>query len=93
MELVYLKSARDDLIWMRHYYEAIFPEGRVKAQNQFRSVEKLLLANPFIGHETHREDVREFSIPNTPFSFIYRATNTQLQILRVWDERGDRVGL
>jgi len=91
MKLVYLESARDDLLWLRHYYESVFPEGRAKAKKQFRSIESLLLSNPFIGHETHREDVREFSIPKTPFSYIYRIQHQQIEILRIWDERRERV--
>ncbi len=89
MNIVYLESARDDLLWMRQYYESVFPEGRSRAQKQFHTVENLLLANPFIGHETHRKNVREFSIPKTPFSFIYRVRPERIEILRVWDERQD----
>ena len=89
MNIVYLESSRDDLLWMRHYYESVFPEGRSRAQKQFHAVENLLLANPFIGHETHRKDVREFLIPKTPFSFIYRVRPVRIEVLRVWDERQD----
>jgi hypothetical protein len=27
MKIVYLPSARDDLVWMRSYYKRVFPEG------------------------------------------------------------------
>lgn len=90
MKIVYLANTRDDLLWMRQYYEIVFPEGRKNAQKQFHAVENTLLANPFIGHETHRKSVREFSIPKTPFSYIYRAFPDRIEVLRIWDERQDR---
>ena len=89
MEIVYLESARDDLLWFRRYYEQVFPVGSNKAQSQFRAVERLLKEHPLVGHETHRDDVREFSIPNIPFSVIYRPPPHSIEVLRVWDERGD----
>lgn len=93
MQLLYLESARDDLLWMRHYYETVFPEGLVRAQKQFHAIEGLLLSSPFIGHATHHKDVREFSVSKTPFSFIYRPFPDRIEVLRVWDERQDRIKL
>ena len=93
MEIVYLESARDDLLWFRRYYEEIFPTGIHNAQNQFRAVEKLLIEHPLIGHETHRADVLEFSIPKIPFSVIYRVQPDRIEVLRIWDERGGGVKL
>jgi hypothetical protein len=87
MRVVYLDSTREDLLWMRHYCEVIFPEGLKKAQDQFYSVEKLLLVNPFMGHKTHQKDVFEFSIPKKLFSYIYTVRPKQIAILRVWDAR------
>jgi plasmid stabilization system protein ParE len=75
---------------MRQYYEIVFSGGRLNAQKQFHAVENTLMSNPFIGHETHRKSVREFSIPKTPFSYIYRAFPDRIEVLRVWDERQDR---
>lgn len=93
MKIFYLESARDDLVWMRHYYEAVLPEGRENAQKQFHAVESTLRANPFIGHTTHRKNVRELSIAKTPFSFIYRTFPERIEVLRIWDERRDRAKL
>jgi plasmid stabilization system protein ParE len=90
MKIVYLASARDDLLWIRRYFVQIFPEGSIKAQTQFRAIEKLLRGNPQIGHPTEWEQVREFSIPNIPFSLIYRLRQGRTEVLRVWDERSDR---
>lgn len=91
MKIVYLKSARDDLVWMRRYYESVFPDGQQKAQKQFYLVQMTLMENPFIGHETHKKSIREFPISKTPFSFIYRVCHDRLEILRIWDERRSRI--
>ncbi len=90
MRIVYLESAREDLLWMRHYYEVVFSEGLSNARSQFHAIEQLLLANPFMGHKTHRKDVYEFPIPKTPFSYIYSVSTVHIAILRVWDERRGR---
>ncbi len=87
MHIVYLESTREDLLWLRHYYEVVFPEGRQTAQTRFHSTEQLLLTNPFIGHKTHIKDVYEFSIPKTPFSYIYRVKPQYIAVMRIWDER------
>ena len=52
-------------------------------------MEKLLQEHPLVGHETHRDDVREFSLANIPFSVIYRPQPHRIEVLRMWDERGD----
>ena len=90
MKIVYLASARDDLVWMRRYYVEIFPEGASKAQKQFRATENILGSNPEIGHPTEWDRVREFSIPNIPFSVIYRIKEGRVEVLRIWDERRSR---
>lgn len=88
MQIVYLSSTKDDLLWLRHYYEKISPEGRQHTQKQFHAIESLLLTTPLIGHQSHYdENTLEFSIPKTPFSYIYRVKNNEIQILRIWDER------
>ena len=72
------------------YYEDIFPEGLRRAQTQFHATELLLAENPYIGYPTHREGVREFSVPKIPFSYIYRIEQDRIEVLRIWDERQDR---
>ena len=90
MRIVYLDSTKDDLQWIKHYYTNIFPRGSSTAISQFHAIEKLLLANPFMGQETSQPDVYEYSIPRTPFSYIYKVTPKYIAILRVWDERQSR---
>ncbi len=88
MKIVYLRSAAQDITWFRGYYRSVFPAGRNKARDSLRSIQVLLAANPYIGHvsEAHK-DVLEFHIKHTPFSLIYRVTETQIEVLRLWDER------
>ncbi|MEE9446857.1 MAG: hypothetical protein V3V09_02795 [Arenicellales bacterium] len=90
MHIVYLDSTAGDFAWMRYYYETVFPQGRANAQKQFHGMEALLQQNPYIGHLTDIHDIREFSIPKTPFSYIYRVCATQIEVLHIWDERRDR---
>lgn len=88
MKVVYLKSAAQDIAWFRYYYRSIFPAGNQNARASIKSLQKLLAANPYIGHtsETHKGAL-EFPVRNTPFSLIYRVTKTQIEVLRLWDER------
>ena len=86
MKIVYLESARDDLVWFRHYYMAVFPEGAEKAKSHFKVVEQTLLAHPFIGHKV-REDMYELPLTKTPFTFVYRVKDHRIEVLRVWDDR------
>lgn len=88
MKIVYLISAAEDINWFRHYYKIIFPDGSKKVYRQIKVSEEMLLANPYIGHASDiNKSIRELHIPKTPFTLIYRVTDTQIEILRLWDER------
>ena len=93
MQLVFLPSTRSDLLWMRTYYAHIFPDGAKRAAAQYDRTCGVIRENPLVGRpveEEEMEGVREFSIPRTPFSFIYRVVDDRIEVLRVWDQRGDR---
>lgn len=76
---------------MRAYYAHIFPDGAKRAAEQYRRTSTLIRNNPLVGRAVEEmEEVREYSIPRTPFSFIYRVVGERIEILRVWDQRGDR---
>lgn len=89
--LVYLGSALPDIVWMRHYYSVIFPQGRRRALAQIEVVEQLILANPGIGKAFG--NAREFPIMRTPFSMIYRHKSGVIEIVRIWDQRRDPADL
>ena len=86
MNIIYLPSTKDDLIWFHHYYTQIFPEGSQKALSKFDAIAEILVLNPFIGRKI-KDGVRILTIPKTPFSYIYQVTTTQIEILRIWDDR------
>lgn len=90
MKIIYLASAKPDLRWFKHYYMSRFPEGRRNADTQFLSTKALLLANPFVGHSVENiEGARIYSIPRTPFSFVYRVTEEAVEVVRVLDTRSE----
>ncbi|MGB0695445.1 MAG: type II toxin-antitoxin system RelE/ParE family toxin [Rhodospirillaceae bacterium] len=88
MRIVFLKSTLQDVAWFRYYYRSVFPEGEQSAKAQLKATQSLLAANPYIGHPSFtRPGVRELHLQKTPFSLIYRVTETKIEILRLWDER------
>jgi len=89
MCVVYLRSAVADLAWMASYYSKAFPEGAPAARSRHRAAERLIAGNPEIGHSTGVGDSREFPIPRTPFSIIFRLGFERIEILRVWDNWAD----
>ena len=94
MNLVFLPSTRSDLLWMRTCYTRVFPAGAKRAAEQYRMTCGVIRANPGIGHPV--EDipgVREFTIQRTPFSVICRVIDDRIEVLRIWDQRGDRSDL
>ncbi len=89
MKLAYSETARADLAWFRTYYRLIFAAGATKATNQLKRTIANLIANPYIGHPVGDSDLREYSIPRTPFCIIYRVVDDCIEIGRVWDQRGN----
>jgi plasmid stabilization system protein ParE len=88
MRIVFLESAARDIQWFRYYYQSIFPEGSAKARAQIMAIQATLAANPYAGHPSDTgNNVREFSIPRTPFVVFYRVMSTQIEVLRLWDSR------
>lgn len=88
MKIVFLEDAAQDIQWFRYYYQSVFPEGSAKARAHLKAVQKTLAVNPYAGHPSDvRVDVRELSIPRTPFTLIYRVASTQIEIWRLWDTR------
>ena len=73
------------------YYARIFPEGAKRMAERYLRALDVLQENPLIGHPViGMRSVREFAIPRTPFSFIYRVAENRIEVLRVWDQRGNR---
>ncbi len=90
MEIVYLPSAVAGLDWFRRYYAQVFLEGEKRAIAQYEKMKIVLQSAPFAGRPTGQADVREYVMPRTPFSVIYRVRGEQIQILLVIDQRAER---
>ena len=87
MRVLLLRSALSDLNWLRAYYSSVFPEGERRAIEQLNKIIALLEMNPYLGKPGTAEGSREFHIPKTPFTLIYRVTEKNIEIARIWDER------
>lgn len=88
MKIVFLESAAQDIQWFRYYYRSVFPAGSAKARDTMHAIQATLAANPYSGHPSDtRPTVREFSIPRTPFTVVYRVVPSQIEVLRLWDTR------
>lgn len=90
MRLRFLEQARRDLTWFRRYYAANFPEGDNGAKRSYNATKTLLKEHPFAGEVQENTDLREIRVLRTPFSFVYRVKEDEIQILRIWDGRRDR---
>ena len=94
MKLVFLPSTRTDLLWMRAYYARVLPGGAKRAAEWYIRASRVIRGNPLVGHLVEgMAGIREFPIPRTSFSFIYRVVDDRIEVLRVWDQRGDRARL
>jgi toxin ParE1/3/4 len=89
MKVVFLESARHDLDWFKRYYSQIFPDGARQAAAHYKAAKTLLAHHPEIGRQSDTDGLREFTIPRTPFSFVYSIRNDRIEILRLLDGRSD----
>ncbi|KQU62709.1 hypothetical protein ASC75_16130 [Aminobacter sp. DSM 101952] len=89
MKVVFLPSAGNDVLWFFRYYRTTFPEGRGNARKQMAKTLAILQDQPHIGHPVHGAVLREHPITRTPFSVIYRVADDRIEILRLWDGRGN----
>jgi plasmid stabilization system protein ParE len=93
MKVRFLPSTELGLRWYSHYYENIFPDGRKKAKARFSATLRLLESNPYIGTMVEGFEARKINISGTPFLFVYRVGKSRVQILKLWDARGDPVDM
>ena len=89
MKLTYRDSALDDLVWVRIYYEKIFPEGGYNASKRFEETKRLLLQQPLIDRSHDVAGLRIRRISKTPFSLIYRVAGEEIEVIRVRDSRSN----
>jgi len=90
MQIIFLPKARADLRWFKRYYLEVFPEGRSKAERQYRALMRVLKSNPKIGHpDDEHASVFEYVIPGIPFTVLYRLGPQVIEILRIYDQRSE----
>lgn len=89
MKVIFLQTADEDVRWYARYYHSAFPEKRGNARRQMARALSVLAQNPHIGHPFADTELREYAIPRTPFSLIYRVAAKHIEILRLWDGRAN----
>lgn len=90
MKIVFLESSRSDLRWFKRYYVSVFRDGQENANRRYLATLSTLRKNPMIGHPSEAVyGARELHISRTPFSFLYRVTRNEIEVLRVFDNRSN----
>lgn len=58
------------------------------------ATENMIMENPYIGRPyKHCDDIRYIALARSPFAFIYRINDNEIEVLRVWDWRKDHAAL
>lgn len=91
MKIVFLPRAVQDLHWFKLYYRDVFPEGAKRAAERYGRTLELIAATPKLGRPVAEPGIREYAMPRTPFSLIYRIAGSRIEVLRVWDQRSERI--
>ena len=90
MQIIYLRRALADMSWVRRYYSKVFPQGRVRANEQLTKAEQIISENPLAGKPSENvRGAREWVVGRTPFSLVYSVKNNSIEILRVVDNRSN----
>jgi plasmid stabilization system protein ParE len=93
MRIVFLPTTAPDFDWITEYYLSNFPEGGPKAYHRLERALANLSVNPRMGKAIARTEYRQYSVPRTPFSLIYRISGDAIEILHVWDQRSNPLDL
>lgn len=90
MQIKFLAQATVDLRWFKQYYARVFPAGRPKADQQYRALLVLLKSQPRAGHPVDDfPEVLEYALPGIPFTVLYRIKDDTIEIMRLYDQRGE----
>lgn len=91
MDLRFLETAQQGLLWFRRYY-AENPQLRKRAAlAAFATARSLIKDNPFIGHPYEEmDDVREYPIGGTQFTILYTVARGAIWVIDIRDVRGLR---
>ena len=90
MQIKFLAESKADLRWFKQYYSRVFLAGRTKADQQYRSLLILLKSQPRAGHQDNNyPGVFEYNLPGIPFTVLYRIKDEAIEIMRLYDQRGE----
>jgi hypothetical protein len=91
MQLKYLETSALGLRWMRAFYQKNSQLNRAHAVKALKKAEETLRSFPYSG-ELYEDfnDVREYHIYATAFSFLYTCVSNTIWIIDVRDQRGNR---
>lgn len=88
MQIIFLAEAKTDLRWFNRYYTRVFPEGKTKADKQYRALLTLLRTQPKVGNSVDDlPGVFEYVITGIPFTALYRLKGETIEIMRIYDQR------
>jgi plasmid stabilization system protein ParE len=93
MKIVFLPTTAADFDWITDYYLSVFPEGGPRAYRRLDRALSNLSDNPRMGKPIARTEYRQYSVPRTPFSLIYRIGDEAIEILHIWDQRSNPLDL
>lgn len=82
-----------DYDWITEHCLGAFREGGPKAYQRLDRALASLSDDPRIGKPIARTTYRQYSVPRTPFSRIYRIGGEAIEILHSWDQRSNPLDL
>lgn len=93
MRIVFLPTTAPDFEWITEYYLSVLPEGGPNAYRRLDRALSNLSDNPRLGKAIAGSGYRQYSVPRTPFSLIYRIGDDAIEIWHVWDQRSNPLDL
>ena len=83
MEIIWRRTALNDLEGIRRYIAQENPAAGARIRARIRNAVEQLVDHPHLGRPGRVEGTREFVIAGTPFIVVYRVVNNRLRILSV----------
>lgn len=90
MKVVWLERAVADLTAIRAYIAEHNPKAARDVAQKIRKTVVHLEKHPHLGRPTDFDDIREMSVPRTPYLIPYRVKDDRIEILCVFHTSRDR---
>lgn len=81
------RAERDYLSALAYLAEVAGASIALKVVNRTESALAMILAQPAIGTPGRRAGTREFPVPHTGHTLIYRLTGSRITVIRYWHQR------